>query len=114
MHAAVAEYFGSLPSPQRQIAHALHDIIVRHFPTWKPKIKWGNPQYGPDNKDLCYIFAAKDHVNLGFSFGSHLNDTKGRVEGTGKNLRHIKVKSIAEIDEPYFVDLLLQLDAIAL
>ncbi len=113
MHAAVSEYFGSLPAPQRQIAHALHDLMVRHFPTWTPKIKWGRPNYGPDGKDLCYIFTTQEHVNFGLMFGAHVNDPKGLVEGTGKNLRHIKIRSVAEIDEPYLVNLLLQLDAIS-
>jgi hypothetical protein len=44
--------------------------------------------------EICYIKPFKDRVNLGFFHATSLNDTSKLLEGTGKNLRHIKVKSI--------------------
>lgn len=49
---------------------------------------------------FCYIGAHSDHVNLGFYYGAQLPDPEGLLEGTGKKLRHIKVRDVEEVDGP--------------
>lgn len=39
-----------------------------------------------------YVNVFTAHVNVGFFFGAHLRDPKGLLEGTGKRMRHVKVK----------------------
>src|SRR6187401_566670 len=46
----------------------------------------------------AYIMPMRGYVNLGFYQGAKLTDPKGLMEGTGKGLRHIKVRSLAEAD----------------
>ena len=43
------------------------------------------------------VYAA--HVNLGFHRGSELPDPAGLLEGSGKRMRHVKLKPGEEIDE---------------
>lgn len=43
-----------------------------------------------------YILPHKSWVNLGFYQGATLADPDGILEGTGKKLRHVKIKSIEE------------------
>ena len=45
-----------------------------------------------------YVDAFKDHVNVGFFNGSALQDPAGLLEGTGKRMRHVKVKPGRELD----------------
>ena len=45
-----------------------------------------------------YVDAFKDHVNVGFFNGSALHDPAGLLEGTGKRMRHVKVKPGRELD----------------
>ncbi len=40
------------------------------------------------------------HVNFGFFQGAHLPDPARRLEGTGKSLRHIKIKEPGEVAHP--------------
>ena len=47
-----------------------------------------------------YIMGHRDHVNLGFFHGTDLPDPEGRLEGNGKKLRHIKIRTLAEVDAP--------------
>jgi hypothetical protein len=47
---------------------------------------------------VCYISGHKAHANLGFARGASLPDPEGLIEGTGKNLRHVKVRSVAEAE----------------
>lgn len=45
-----------------------------------------------------YILPYKSWVNLGFYKGAMLDDPHGLLEGTGKSLRHIKIRSIEDVD----------------
>lgn len=49
---------------------------------------------------ICYIGVLKDRVNLGFHHGMHLRDTCGLLEGTGKSMRHIKVRHMSDALNP--------------
>ena len=39
-----------------------------------------------------YVDAFSVHVNVGFFYGSSLDDPAGLLEGTGKRMRHVKVR----------------------
>ena len=44
----------------------------------------------------AYIGVQGTHVNLGFYHGASLADRDGLLEGTGKKLRHIKIRSVSD------------------
>lgn len=46
----------------------------------------------------AYIMPMRGYINLGFYQGAVLADPKRLLEGTGKGLRHVKIRSIAEAD----------------
>lgn len=48
----------------------------------------------------CYVMAQRSYVNLGFFRGVELPDPAGLLEGTGKLLRHVKLRSVEEVDSP--------------
>ena len=41
---------------------------------------------------FCYINVFKAHVNVGFFMGAFLDDPQSLLEGTGKRMRHVKLK----------------------
>ncbi len=45
-----------------------------------------------------YVNAFKAHVNVGFFRGAELADPGGLLEGTGKRMRHVKVRPGADLD----------------
>ena len=49
---------------------------------------------------ICYIAVSTDHVNLGFHRGTDLSDPNRILEGTGKQMRHIKIRSISDLERP--------------
>jgi len=64
---------------------------------------WKNFSYGTGEsratKDLIiYIAPFKDSVNLGFYHGTNLADKKKLLKGTGKLLRHLKLRSIKDYE----------------
>lgn len=47
---------------------------------------------------FAYVGVYKAHVNVGFYLGSTLRDPKRLLLGTGKRMRHVKVKPGEELD----------------
>jgi len=47
---------------------------------------------------LCLMMIGKRHVSICFPRGTCLKDSAGLLEGTGKNLRHVKLKSAAGLN----------------
>ena len=53
-------------------------------------------------KDMfCYITTHAGHVNLGFPRGATLPDPNHVLQGEGKAIRHIKFKSLGELERPF-------------
>lgn len=64
---------------------------------------WKNFAYGinssKSDKDLIiYVAPFKDSVNLGFYRGTLLQDKKHLLKGTGKQMRHVKIKAMSDIE----------------
>jgi hypothetical protein len=49
---------------------------------------------------ICHIAVYSKHVNLGFNFGATLADPQGILEGSGKQIRHISIKTPADLARP--------------
>jgi len=56
----------------------------------------------------AYIGVHKSHLNLGFYHGTSLRDPAGLLEGTGKSLRHVKIRDMAGARSPAIEALLIQ------
>ena len=102
MSKEVDDYIERQKSPQREICQTLRKIILKKFPDIKEEMKLGVPWY----EDKYYIVALKDHVNLGFSLKGLSKEEVRLFEGGGKTMKHIKVRSLNEIDETKIVELL--------
>jgi hypothetical protein len=46
-----------------------------------------------------YVNTFKSHVNVGFFYGALLQDPAGLLEGSGKRMRHVKLRPEVESDE---------------
>lgn len=58
--------------------------------------------FGPAkmSQHYAYLRPFAAHVGLGFFHGVDLDDPAGRLEGSGKRLRHVKVRTLDEADDP--------------
>jgi hypothetical protein len=50
--------------------------------------------------NICLIVVYRDHVNLMFPRGVDLKDPRGLLEGAGKAMRHVKMRSTADAGRP--------------
>jgi hypothetical protein len=60
--------------------------------------------YGPTRRaiadGICYINVFAKHVNLGFPRGTDLDDPAGILQGSGKAMRHTRLKKLTDLDRP--------------
>jgi len=55
---------------------------------------------------FAYVNAFTAHVNVGFFRGAELPDPTGLLEGTGKFMRHVKLRPEREVDEIALTELI--------
>jgi hypothetical protein len=53
-----------------------------------------------------YVNTFRSHVNVGFFNGAFLKDPANLLEGTGKQMRHVKLKPGVEIDSSSLTDMI--------
>jgi hypothetical protein len=58
----------------------------------------GHPTACIGDAAFAYVNAFKAHVNVGFFRGAELADPSGLLEGTGKYMRHVKLRPENGID----------------
>ena len=91
----VDEYVANAPDAVRETLKAARKLLAGAGPNIDEFMKWGTPAYGlSESKPLFYLYAGKEHVNLGFLLGAQLDDPKGLLEGAGKkDSRHVRLGS---------------------
>jgi hypothetical protein len=57
---------------------------------------WKIPSFD-SNGPLCCFMVGKEHVTLAFMRGAALLDPEKLLEGTGKGVRHIKLRGVADV-----------------
>jgi hypothetical protein len=89
----------------RRVIASLHKDFVEVV--W-PRQKIASFGVGPKKmtEHYAYIAVLGSHVNLGFYHAGSLTDPSGLLEGTGKNLRHIKLRDVTSAKRPEIAALL--------
>ena len=58
----------------------------------------GHPTACVDGAGFAYVNAFTAHVNVGFFRGAEIADPEGLLEGTGRFMRHVKLRPGQEVD----------------
>ena len=58
----------------------------------------GHPTACVEGVAFAYVNAFRHHANVGFFHGAALDDPKGLLEGSGKRMRHVKVRWGTPVD----------------
>jgi hypothetical protein len=108
LEADVAKLLGEHPPEQQAIEQALRAAIRRELPDAVEQVDFGNKliAFGRSMKMRGLLFALIAHkswVNLQLADGAELPDPNGLIEGTGKRIRHIKIRSVADASSPAVV-----------
>ncbi|WP_019413979.1 DUF1801 domain-containing protein [Paenisporosarcina sp. TG20] len=98
----VDQFIETFPENIQEITTSLRSLLFETSEHLMEDIKWGMPSYQAQSGNVCYLQPSKKHVNLGFYFGASLKDKENLLEGTGKQMRHIRIKKLEEIQPEKF------------
>lgn len=60
---------------------------------------WKIPSFDSNGPLCCFMFG-KEHVTLAFLRGAALPDPQKLLEGTGKGVRHVKLRTVSDVKSP--------------
>lgn len=81
------------------IAARWFDVMRRCGSDVRELLHDGHPTACVGDAAFAYANAFTSHVNVGFFRGAELADPAGLLEGTGKFMRHVKLKPGVAVDE---------------
>ena len=91
----------------RKVARALRNFVKEIVPgVQETENAWGIPTFEAPNP-FCFYMTGKNHVTFGFHFGTSLQDPELLLEGTGKNIRHVKLRTMADLEQKGLLGLVL-------
>lgn len=89
--AIAARWFEVMRASGDEVREVLHD---------------GHPIACVDDAAFAYVDAFKAHVNVGFFRGAEIPDPAGLLEGTGKRMRHVKLRPGCDVDSAALTQLI--------
>lgn len=94
-------FFAQQPPERREHLEALRALVKKAAPGARESMKWGMPYYQYQLKGgFCALYTSKTYAALNIMAPPEkLDDPEGKLEGTGKTMRHLKVRSAADLDE---------------
>lgn len=98
MTATPDTYFAKVEESLAPIALALREAVQSTGADLTEKLAWSFPTY--IGKERVFSIAAQSRwVNLQLWYGAGLAPQFDRIEGTGKSLRHVKLRALSEVDD---------------
>ncbi|WP_224824578.1 DUF1801 domain-containing protein [Cognatishimia sp. MH4019] len=89
-------------SPFDEITDAVKEIVLQIDADTQILPKYGGEVFAPDPDTpkaiVGGVFAYKDHVSVEFSEGASFDDPHGHLEGGGKARRHVKLRSLEDVE----------------
>lgn len=101
----VDEYIESLAPEKQELAKQVRRIVAASVAHLEETLRWDCACYffyGP----VCYFSSSRSGIHFGFFRGKELTDPKRRLVSRNGQYPHVKVRSLADIDEAYFGELI--------
>jgi len=96
--AAVERWLRADPAELRGIAREWFTLMRRCGDDVRELIHDGCPVACVEDAPFGYVNTFKNHVNVGFFYGALLEDPAGLLEGSGKRMRHVKLRPGSAFD----------------
>jgi hypothetical protein len=87
-----------------RVADAVKEVVRAVAPELRVVKKWGQPWF-TGNDLVVLVGAFSHHVGVEFWRGTTVRDPSHLLTGTGKNMRHVKLRTTAQATSPAFVAL---------
>lgn len=100
----VDEYVEKLSPEKQLLAQEVRRIINGSVAHLEECVRWDCACYffyGP----VCYFSSSRSGIHFGFFRGKELSDPHRRLVSRNGQYPHIKIRSLEDIDEAYFADI---------
>lgn len=106
----IEDFFACYPPEVQAISRTLRAMVRAGMPQALELLHASQNHVGYSHAasprdTICYICPMRDYVRLGFMYGGHLADPERVLEGTGKRLRHVKVRTLEATHGPALAQL---------
>ena len=95
---AIEAWMGAHAGELGAIARCWFDVMRGCGDDVRELLHDGHPTACVGDAAFGYVNAFTAHVNVGFFRGAEVADPAGLLEGTGKFMRHVKLRPGAEVD----------------
>ena len=82
-----------------EILQELRKIVFAKYPKVNEKIIYGGIMFSVDDEDFGGVFSYKNHISFEFGEGYKFDDPDKLLEGDGKFRRHLKIKTLEDVNE---------------
>lgn len=103
---AISAWMEGHPGELGLIARHWFDVIRGRGNDVRELLHDGHPTACVADAAFAYVDAFKAHVNVGFFRGAELADPMGLLEGTGRYMRHVKLRPNGYIDAGALTELI--------
>lgn len=103
---AIETWMKKNPGELGAIARHWFEVMRRCGDDVREVLHDGHPTACVGDAAFGYVNAFKDHVNVGFFRGAEIEDPSGSLEGTGKFMRHVKLRPGAEFNAAALTELI--------
>jgi hypothetical protein len=104
--ATVDAWFEDVTDPFRLLVRPWFECMRACGPDVRELIHDGCPTACVGDAAFAYVGAYKAHASLGFFHGNALPDPAGLLEGSGKRMRHVKLRIGVQADEAALAELI--------
>jgi hypothetical protein len=95
------------PAKLQALAQDLRRLVKQEVPEATESVNaWGIPTFSLVGS-FAFFLIAKAHLSLGFALGTSLKDPYHLLEGSGKNLRHVKLRTPEDLIKPGLAELII-------
>jgi hypothetical protein len=95
---AIGAWLGGQPDHLRPIAREWFERMRQCGGDVRELMHDGCPVVCVKDAPFAYVNVFRDHVNVGFFHGAALDNGDKLLEGTGKRMRHVKLRPGRQID----------------
>jgi hypothetical protein len=93
---------------QKDVVKGLRALVKKAIAGCEEYVNpWKIPSFDSDGT-VCGFMTGKEHVTFIFLRGAALPDPGGLLEGTGKSVRHVKVRTVADVKRPALKKLIVE------
>ena len=95
---SVEEWFDARPGILGSIARKWFDVMRSQGDDVRELLHDDHPTACVGEVAFSYVNTFSSHVNVGFFCGTEIDDPDGLLEGTGKYMRHVKLRPDRDLD----------------